>query len=95
MKDLATRLSELRRPGLLIRAARAGQVSYNRTAHLRRVLGTSSEIRSADAVMRLMDIEAEIDSARRSDAAYYSAVRHVDVLVALVAEAALLKTTSA
>lgn len=90
MKDLSTMLADLRRPSLLIRAARAGQPQYNRKAHLRRVLGVHDTIRTAEAVMRLMEIEAELDADRRTGAAHYSAVRHVDVMVALMAEGQLL-----
>lgn len=94
MKDLHSMLCDLRRPGLLIRAARSGVAEYNRSPHLRRVLGSNAPERPAEAVMRLLEIEADLNAERLVRAAQYSTVRHVDVLVALMAEARLLPQRS-
>lgn len=91
MTDLMTMLQNLRRPRLLIRAARHGVEEYRRDLHLTRILGASAPRRSAPAMMRLMELEAEINTARLAESAAYSVSRHVDVLIALMGEARLLR----
>lgn len=90
MQDLMTMLSTLRRPRLLIRAARHGVQEYNRDRHLQRLLGYGSLPRPAAALLRLVEIERELDEQRRSDDAAYSVVRHLDLLIAMMGEAQLL-----
>lgn len=94
MKDISSMIRALRRPVLLIRAARAGALSYNRKAHLRRVLSDTTPPRPAEAALRLIELEAEINEQRITNAAHYSVVRHVDVMVALLGEAQLLRHAS-
>ena len=93
MKDILSLLHSLRRPRLLIRAARAGVVEYQRDTHLKRHLGYGPVPRSGAALMRLMEIEEELDRQRRSDDAGYSLIRHVDVLIALMGEARILQAS--
>lgn len=95
MKDILGTLAELKRPGLLIRAARLGTDGYRRESHLRRVLGLGAPLRNGAALMALVDLEADLDAQRRSDAAGYSVTRHVDVMIALMAEAQLLRASRA
>lgn len=90
MKDLYSLLSDRRRPRLLVRAARIGAQDYRRTAHLPRLLGYGDLPAPAPALMRLMDIEDEINDRRRAQDAGYSLIRHLDVLIAMVGEAHLL-----
>ncbi|MHA6262009.1 DUF6477 family protein [Arenibacterium sp. CAU 1754] len=90
MKDLMSMLNSLCRPRLLIRAARIGARDYARDRHLRRLLGYGALPRSAEALMRLMEIERGLDDQRRADDAGYSLPRHLDVLIAMVGEAQLL-----
>lgn len=91
MTDLLSMLDRLRRPRLLIRAAREGLEEYRRTPHLRRVLGQSRPPVSGEALVRLLEIEDQIDSQRRAGDAGYSLVAHVDVMIAVMAEAQLLR----
>jgi hypothetical protein len=91
MQDLQTRLAALRRPALLIRAARHGQADYRREQHLPRLLGHAALPPHGAAALRLMEMEAELDARRRADDAAWSAARHVEVLIALMAEARLLR----
>lgn len=91
MTDLMTMLQNLHRPRLLIRAARIGVDEYRRDLHLARILGMSAPRRSAAALMRLIEIETELNAARLAESAAYSASRHVDVLIALMGEARLLR----
>ena len=94
MLDISARIAQLRRPGLLIKAARFGLDDYVRNMHLRRILKTDSIPRPAPAVMQLLDIESALNTARIEKQATYSVARHVDVMIALMAEAQILRATS-
>ena len=91
MQDILTTLDTLRRPPLLIRAARFGATEYRRAAHLRRHLGYGPLPRSGPALMRLIEIESELNEQRTTSNAGYSASRHVDVLIAMMGEARILR----
>lgn len=78
----------LRRPALLIRAARAGLPLYRRARDLRRLLGADTPPAPARALAALTALEAECE-ARRHDDPGYDAAQHVTVLIALLAEARL------
>lgn len=91
MKDVLSMMHELNRPRLLVRAARIGANDYRRDRHLQRLLGYGALPRSASALVRLMDIERDLDDLRRADDAAYSLTRHLDILIAMVGESRLLK----
>ncbi|SDC14605.1 hypothetical protein SAMN04488239_101291 [Ruegeria marina] len=95
MQDVFSMLTALRRPRLLIRAARIGQAEYNRDRHLQRILGYGSLPRPAVALLRLMEMEREIDDQRRAEDAGYSLSRHVDLLIAMMGEAQLVQANRA
>lgn len=86
MQDLAAMMNDLRRPRLLIRAARLGKQDYLRERHLRRLLPQSPLPRPAEAVLRLMEMERDLNELRCASSAGYSLPRHLDVLIALMAE---------
>lgn len=88
-------LKELRRPRLLIRAARHGAGEYNRDRHLQRVLGYGHAPRHTEAVLRLMEQEQALNTQRLEGDATYSLTRHLDVLIALMGEACLLRALRA
>lgn len=90
MTDVIQILSNLRRPRLLIRAARFGLEEYNRERDLKRVMKTGSAPTPARAVSCLMAEEARLEETRQTGDAAYSVARHVEVLIALMAEARLL-----
>ncbi|MEM1074519.1 MAG: DUF6477 family protein [Pseudomonadota bacterium] len=92
MQDIYSMLQALRRPSLLMRAARIGAEDYRRTSHLPRLLGYGVAPRHGAALLRLMELEAELNTQRVSGNASYSLVRHVDVLIAMVGEARVLRT---
>ncbi|WP_417524090.1 DUF6477 family protein [Marinovum sp.] len=91
MQDALTLLRKLRRPRLLIRAARAGLADYRREVHLRRSLGTEPPRRAGPALIRLIEIETDLNDARLRKCASYSVARHVEVLVAMMGEAQLMR----
>ena len=93
MKDILSILNDIRRPRLLIRAARVGAEDYSRDLHLKRHLGYRDLPRNGPALMLLMEIESALNEQRRANDAGYSLVRHVDVLIAIFGEARLLRAS--
>ncbi|MEL6690934.1 MAG: DUF6477 family protein [Pseudomonadota bacterium] len=91
MQDLQTMLSTIQRPRLLVSAARHGLSEYNRNYHLKRILNVTHLPSIGEGAMRLMEIEAMHDTARREGDGSYSLSRHIDVLIALMGEAQLLR----
>jgi len=87
MTDRCPRLSDLRRPRLLVRAARHGLQDYRRDRDLRRLLAAGPETAPEAALTRLMAEEARIEATRRRGDAGYSIARHIELLIALMAEA--------
>jgi Family of unknown function (DUF6477) len=89
MTDCRTMLETLRRPRLLMRAARFGLAEYRRERDLRRyVVGVVSP---EDTVTSLMTVEARLEATRIAGDAAYSVARHIEVLIALLAEAQFLR----
>ena len=89
MSEIRTLLDNLRRPRLLVRAARHGLQDYRRERDLARLIGRMMPAAESSAVPRLIEAEAEIEEVRRAGAAGYSIARHVELLIALMAEARL------
>lgn len=88
MTDFRTILANLRRPRLLIRAARFGLEDYRRDRDLRRLLsGTAAPDR---VVPQLLAEEARLEGIRQTGDISYPVGRHIEVLVALMAEVSLL-----
>jgi len=88
MTDIRALLSDLRRPRLLVRAARFGLGDYRRDRDLKRLIdGSTAPHRT---LPRLLDEEQRIEQIRRSGDASYSVGRHIELLIALMAEARLL-----
>lgn len=91
MQDILTMLNTLKRPTLLMRAARHGAEDYRRTVHLPRLLGYGQTPRHGRALMQLMEIEAMLNAQRTDEDSSYSLLRHVDVLIAIVGEARIMR----
>lgn len=90
MSDFRTLLAGLKRPRLLIRAARHGLDEYRRDRDLHRLIGGARVPAPDEALPRLMREEARLEGIRGTGDAAYSLVRHIEVLIALMAEARLL-----
>lgn len=90
MTDQCNALSDLRRPRLLIRAARFGVSDYRRDRDLRRLIGRY--VPPAEAVALLLTTEGAMEENRRNGQANYSVSQHIEILIALVAEAKLAGT---
>ncbi len=93
MLDILSLVGALNRPSLLVRTARIGADSYRRSVHLPRVLGTVAIPRTGQAILKLLEIEADCEDRRVADRADYSVARHVEVLIAIMAEARLLRAS--
>lgn len=93
MQDVITMLQQLHRPRLMMRAARAGAERYRRELHLPRVLGYGISPRHNQSLMMLIDIEAGLEEQRRLSDTDYSLTRHIDVLIAMVGEARVLRAS--
>lgn len=94
MQDLLTQLAHLRRPRLLIRAARIGAQTYRRDARLPRLLGYGVVLRTGPALMALIALESEMNERREIGDASYSIADHVDLLTAVMGESQLLRAQS-
>lgn len=89
MTDCRTMLATLRRPRLLMRAARFGLAEYRRERDLRRYVPVTGS--AEDTVSSLMSVEERLEATRLAGDATYSVGRHIEVLIALLAEAQLLR----
>ena len=89
MTDFRALLADLRRPQMMIRAARLGLSEYRRERDLKRLLDGQQP--SPDrSVPRLLNEEERLEEIRKSGDAAYSIARHIEVLIALMAEVRLL-----
>lgn len=95
MQDILTMLNALHRPRLMMRAARIGAQDYRRAAHLPRLLGYGMLPRHGAALLKLIEMEAVLEEQRTGSDASYSLVKHLDVLIAMVPEARILRKTQA
>lgn len=88
MTDFRSLLAELRRPRMLIRAARFGMQEYRRDRDLRRLGAPLAPMERS--VSRLFQDEEDLEQTRRAGDACYCVARHIEVLIALMAEVRLL-----
>lgn len=91
MTDILDHLDHLRRPRLLIRAARIGAEDYRRDSHLPRLLGHGELPHSMVALARLMSSEAALEDCRRVEDTSYSVIRHLDLMIAMIGEARIIR----
>lgn len=90
MTDLVALVSSLRRPRLLIRAARFGLSDYDRTRDLKRLMRIHSAPAPDRAVRALLAEEERAEENRRAGDASYSIARHIELLIALMGELRLI-----
>jgi Family of unknown function (DUF6477) len=90
MNDPVKLLAALRRPSLLIRAARFGLSDYRRERDLRRLTQSSNLPTPSRALGLLISEEGRMEETRQTGDATYSAARHIELLIALMAEARLM-----
>ncbi|MHC0052832.1 DUF6477 family protein [Actibacterium sp. D379-3] len=90
MTDPITILKALRRPRLLIRAARFGLTDYRRERDLTRLVRGTRLPSPAQALGALLEQEERMEETRRAGDAAYSIACHVELLIAMMAEARLM-----
>lgn len=90
MTESISRLSGLKRPRLLIRAARAGTAHYLRSRDLARILRGPVPLSPGVVLDMLIEEEARQERLRRQADAGYDIGHHVELLIAMLAEAQLL-----
>ena len=90
MSDFRQMLAEIRRPRLLIRAARFGMTEYNRDRDLKRLLASVGPASPERAVPQLIAEEQKLEATRQAGEAGYSLTRHIEILIALLSELRLL-----
>jgi hypothetical protein len=86
MQDIKTQVSRLKRPKLLVSAARLALKDYRRKSHLSRILRGPVPAKASAVLGELCDMETHLNTLRKTRDAAYSAARHIEVLVALIAE---------
>ncbi len=90
MSEIFSALGALRRPRLLNRAARHGLADYSRDRTLMRLIEGERTIAPEAAVKKLMQAEAQVEMNRQKGDGTYSVARHIELLIALMAEARML-----
>jgi hypothetical protein len=93
MSDIRVILANLRRPRLLMHAARFGLGDYRRDRDLRRLASLTGT--PEQTVETLLSVEEGLEETRLAGDAGYSVARHIEVLIALLAEARLLRRVPA
>lgn len=84
--EIQTILAGLRRPKLLIRAARAGVHNYRRSQYVKGIAGANNKS-GKPLLDALLAEEERINECRIEGDASYSIQKHIVVLTALLAEA--------
>lgn len=92
---LLSELAAMKRPVMLLRTARHGTLDYNRDGELRRILRLpATPAPGPQTLARLIELEAQHDQCRtrpmHEAGNPWRAAQHVEVLIALIAEARLL-----
>lgn len=76
----------LKRPKLLVKAARIGLEHYNRAKDLVRIASLNRLPEEGKAMPALIELETELNAARKTKATDYSLQTHIAVLTALIDE---------
>ncbi len=90
MKDTNDMLDAIRRPRILIRAAKIGLEWYRRERDLTKVIHAMAPPAPERAMEKLVAAERELEAFRVTGQANYDVRRHIAVLTALLGEARLL-----
>lgn len=86
MQDIQSRVKQLKRPGLLVRAALFGVDDYRRTRDLPRLLPCMGRAAHGPVLVALLEAERSVEDARTAQDITYGVARHIDLLTAIMAE---------
>lgn len=93
--DTVAEIPRLRRPRLLVTAARHGQAGYRRNRDLRRLMGGAEDLPAPGKALAWLALrEADMDQARREGRIDWDLQTHVLLLIALLAETRLTRDTA-
>lgn len=84
--EVMARLSYMKRPSLLVTAARAGVMTYNRERSLRRILKTTGTPALLKGLTMLLDEEQIQNDLRRTGSGLYDVSHHIELMIALIAD---------
>ena len=87
MSDVAAMLNTLRRPKILIRAARAGVIDYRRERDLKKLIRQQGGTCARKTIDTLLAEEHRLETTRTSGDGSYNLHRHITLLTAIIAEA--------
>lgn len=87
MREISNSLLHLKRPNILVRAARVALNNFQRDATLTRIFGYVPAGPSQDLISDLIEREGQINTQRKSGDVTYNIARHITVLTALISEA--------
>ena len=90
MLDIHSLMKNLKRPKILVQAARFGLDDFKRHAELQRLLKRDQVPTPSRAIIELIDLENEINARRVSHDATYQLAEHINVLTAIMSEQRLL-----
>lgn len=93
MLDVLGMVAALERPKMLVQTARFGFDDYRRDFHLPRILNVATPPRCGEALIKLLELEADVNDMRKASHAEYSLTGHIDILIAIMGEAALLRAS--
>ncbi|SLN35978.1 hypothetical protein ROA7450_01699 [Roseovarius albus] len=91
--DYTDQLDSLRRPRTLIQAARIGMADYRRETHLQQCIEAVPLPSANAATAQLLELERLENHRRLDDDMTYSVKKHVEILIALMSEARLLRAS--
>ncbi|SEN65902.1 hypothetical protein SAMN04488003_1254 [Loktanella fryxellensis] len=86
MQDIQSRVKQLKRPGLLVRAALFGVDEYRRSRDLQRLLPGLGSAAHGPVLIALLESERALEDERIAHQMAYSVARHIDLLTAIMAE---------
>ena len=93
MRNIEQRLNTLKRPKLMLEAARNGTARYDPKRHLPVLLGGSYHKSKTGQLDCLLDTEEIYNRLRKEKRAEYSPARHICYLIAILAEYSSLKNS--
>ena len=93
MRHIEHRLNTLKRPKLMLEAARNGTARYDPNRHLPVLLGGSYHKSKTGQLDCLLDTEEIYNRLRKEKRAEYSPARHICYLIAILPEYSSLKNS--
>lgn len=87
MNNTQAAIATIRRPKLLVRAARMGAADFRRDRDLRKLIGGERLPSPQNAIPALLELEETLNQNRLEGDVTYRVERHIMTLIALLAEA--------